>query len=368
MKRVRFLVVGGFLGAGKTTALLRLAARFQARGLRVGLITNDQAANLVDTGAARAGGFRVEEVAGACFCCKFDELAERAEKLRLEERPDVLIGEPVGSCTDLAATVVQPLRRLYADRYSIAPYSVLVDPTRARQIVLERGFGGFSPKVAYIFQKQLEEADLIGLNKVDLLPAPRRAELLAALAREFPRAKAVALSGLTGEGFDAWERELEADRPSGRNVAAVDYDVYAAGEAELGWLNLALDVTAGSPFDGCALALGLVESLRAALAGRAEIAHAKALFESEDGAAVASCTGAASPAALSRRLPLPAGRGRLVLNARVHLDPGALRATAEAVLAELLPRFGAAARLLDAAQFRPARPVPLHRVAAADAI
>ncbi len=370
MKPVRFLVVGGFLGAGKTTALLRLAARFQAEGRKVGLVTNDQAANLVDTGAVRAGGFRVEEVAGACFCCKFDDLVDRAERLRAlppNERPDVLISEPVGSCTDLAATVVQPLRRLYGDRYSLAPYSVLVDPRRARQIVLERGFGGFSAKVAYVFQKQLEEADLIGLNKVDLLSTKERAELRLALGREFPRAKVIEISGLTGEGFDAWSRELAAESVAGRNVAEVDYDVYAQGEAELGWLNLSLEVTAERSFDGAELARSLVAALRRELAGRGEVAHAKILFETSPGSAVASFVGAGSEIRLSGSTSVPASRGRLVVNARVHVAPEDLKAAAERALASVLPRFGATASVVDGAHFRPARPVPVHRISAAEA-
>ena len=47
----------------------------------------------------------------------------------------MFLAEPVGSCTDLAATVSYPLRRLYGDAYSIAPYSVLVDPARAERVL-----------------------------------------------------------------------------------------------------------------------------------------------------------------------------------------------------------------------------------------
>ncbi|NCQ32706.1 MAG: cobalamin biosynthesis protein P47K, partial [Armatimonadetes bacterium] len=47
-------MIGGFLGAGKTTALIETAKRLAERGKRVGLITNDQAEDLVDTGLARA--------------------------------------------------------------------------------------------------------------------------------------------------------------------------------------------------------------------------------------------------------------------------------------------------------------------------
>ena len=108
MKRVRFVMVGGFLGAGKTTTLARLARHYLARGQRVGLVTNDQAQDLVDTNSLRAQGFPVQEVPGACFCCRFDDLMDRVQELQESERPDVILAEPVGSCTDLVATVVQP--------------------------------------------------------------------------------------------------------------------------------------------------------------------------------------------------------------------------------------------------------------------
>ncbi|MSR47768.1 MAG: cobalamin biosynthesis protein P47K [Planctomycetes bacterium] len=371
MKRVRFLVVGGFLGAGKTTALLRLAAHYQRLGRRVGLITNDQAANLVDTAAVAAGGFRVEEVAGACFCCKFDDLARLAEKLRVEkldgdaghdEAPVVLIGEPVGSCTDLAATVIQPLQRLYGDRYSLAPYSVLVDPNRARQIVLERGFGGFSAKVAYVFQKQLEEADLIGLNKIDLLAPGQREELLAALAREFPQARVLPISGLTGEGFDAFCAALDANDPAGRNIAAVDYDLYAEGEAELGWLNVAIELTASAPLSAEALVRELVEAIRRELSGQGEVAHLKVLFEAGSDRAIANFVGSGSMVRVSRPGGFSAASGRVVINARAHLAPDLLLTAAQRAQQSVLARLGATAKVVDEAHFRPARPVPTHRV------
>ena len=47
--KTRYIMVGGFLGAGKTTAILNVAETLRRRGLRVGLITNDQSYGLVDT-------------------------------------------------------------------------------------------------------------------------------------------------------------------------------------------------------------------------------------------------------------------------------------------------------------------------------
>src|SRR5829696_8894510 len=78
---VRFVMIGGFLGAGKTTTIARLARQYQTQGKRVGVVTNDQAHDLVDTNALRSQGLSVEEVPGACFCCRFEDLVERVGAL-----------------------------------------------------------------------------------------------------------------------------------------------------------------------------------------------------------------------------------------------------------------------------------------------
>src|SRR3954462_6481751 len=171
MTSLRFIMVGGFLGAGKTTAIGRLARHYQDRGLRVGIVTNDQAADLVDTNSLKAQGLSVEEVAGACFCCRFDDLVHKVGCLSTAGRPAVILAEPVGSCTDLVATVVQPLKDLYGDRFEVAPYAVLFKPSHGLKILQGGAGSGFSPKAAYIFLKQLEEADAVVINRIDELPA-----------------------------------------------------------------------------------------------------------------------------------------------------------------------------------------------------
>src|SRR3954454_14274912 len=105
MAQPLYIFIGGFLGAAKTTAVLKLAEYGRARGLRVGLITNDQSVHLVDTTLAASHGLPVAEVAGGWFCCRFDSLMNASAALSEESPPDVIIAEPVGSCTDLKATV-----------------------------------------------------------------------------------------------------------------------------------------------------------------------------------------------------------------------------------------------------------------------
>ena len=181
----RYVMIGGFLGAGKTTAVDRFAKELTERGMRVGLITNDQSSGLVDTALLRSHGFATEEIAGGCFCCRFESLQEAAASLTRQSRPEVFLAEPVGSCTDLMATVSYPLRRIYGDRFRIAPLSVLVDPLRAARILGLAAGRSFSSKVVYVYRKQLEEADLIVVNKCDQLADDLRSRLVGALAEQF---------------------------------------------------------------------------------------------------------------------------------------------------------------------------------------
>src|SRR5438477_6928699 len=198
MNRARYIMIGGFLGAGKTTCVAKLAQNLSGQGVRVGLITNDQGSELVDTAMLRSRGFATEEIPGGCFCCRFNSLVEAADRLTAATRPEVFIAEPVGSCTDLVATVTYPLRRIYGDNFAITPLSVLADPIRALRIFgLEEG-GKFSEKVLYIYRKQLEEADFIVINKCDLLDASKRQLLRGELATQFPRAEIFEVSARSG--------------------------------------------------------------------------------------------------------------------------------------------------------------------------
>src|SRR5207249_9610513 len=194
----RYIMIGGFLGAGKTTCVAKLAKHLSEQGLRVGLITNDQGSELVDTAMLRSRGFATEEIPGGCFCCRFNSLVEAADRLTAATRPDVFIAEPVGSCTDLVATVTYPLRRLYGENFTVAPVSALADPIRAMRVFgLEKG-GYFSQKVLYIYKKQLEEADLIVLSKCDLVDESQLERLRGAMAAEFPQTEIIAISARTG--------------------------------------------------------------------------------------------------------------------------------------------------------------------------
>ena len=372
-RRTRLIMTGGFLGAGKTTLLLRLGEWLSDRGLRVGLVTNDQAGGLVDTSLGRAHDLAVEEIAGGCFCCRFNSLLEAAEALSQQQAADVLLAEPVGSCTDLVATVSLPLEQLHGERFELAPFSVVLDPLRAARI-LGIGTGArFSEHVEYIYRKQLEEAECIVINKIDLVDAALRAQLRQALNHEFPQAQVFDLSAREGSGLEPWFEAMITGQSAAAAIADLDYDRYADGEALLGWLNAdirlrAIGAEQGGEFEGNDLLLELLTTIRDQLAADGfEIAHLKATLSAEGDdyeLAAANLVRTDDAPALSHRLAEPIDIGRLLLNLRAEAAPDLLNQAIHRSLATLTDRCEITVNHLE--HFRPGRPVPTHRLAATD--
>jgi G3E family GTPase len=362
MKRFRFIMVGGFLGAGKTTTLARLGRHYIQRGQRVGLVTNDQAQDLVDTSSLRAQGFPVQEVPGACFCCKFNDLMQTIEQLCESDRPEVILAEPVGSCTDLVATVVQPLKDLYGQRFEVAPYPVLFKPSHGLRIFRNLADAGFSPKAAYIFRKQLEEADAIAINRIDELAAGDIDELARLVAANYPGVPLLRMSARTGQGFEALTELLDQQGDFGRKILNIDYDTYAEGEAELGWLNSSVQVRGTQPFSVDELLLDIIRRLQEAISpGGGEVAHLKVIGLGESGFAVANLVSSRTAAELSLASGVRERAADLIVNARVAVDPQWLEAEVRRVVASCCRDRGIEVEFRQSQSLRPGRPTPTHR-------
>ncbi len=368
MSRARYIMIGGFLGAGKTTCVAALAQHLTDAGRTVGLITNDQGRELVDTAMLRAKGFATEEIPGGCFCCRFNSLVDAAAKLTEQSRPDVFIAEPVGSCTDLVATVTYPLRRIYGDEFSIAPLSVLVDPIRAARVLGLSEGGQFSEKVLYIYRKQLEEADLIVINKTDLLEPEALAALHEKLTAEFPNAQVLQISAREGDGLNDWFARITNAEQIARAVMEVDYELYAEGEALLGWLNATVQLRAADPFEAQPVLQQFAGDIQKQLnEASAEIAHLKMTLSPDanlgglDGQiAIINLVRNDFVPELSADLDAPIASGQLIINLRAEADPETLKAAVHTALSNTPPNLTATLDHLE--HFRPGKPKPTHRV------
>ena len=311
--RPHLIVVGGFLGAGKTTLILAAARILADRGLRSAIILNDQGESLVDTELARSSGFDAGEVTGGCFCCRFSELMRIADELR-EYSPDVIFAEPVGSCTDLSATILQPIQQAYSDIFRLAPLTVLVDPSRSRE----------DPDINFLFEKQLEEADLVCFTKSDLYPDPPR----AANVRQ--------ISARTGQGVAAWLDEVMSGALGGK-LLDIDYGRYAQAEAALAWLNAEAEIICDPPLSPAMLLGPLVDRLdRELTAAGISIVHLKALDHTSAGSLKAAlCANGEEPSVEGALDASPAASHHLLINLRAAHTPDPVRAIVQRALENL---------------------------------
>ena len=343
------VLVGGFLGAGKTTLLLAAARELEQRGLRSAIILNDQGEALVDTELAALHNIRRGEVTGGCFCCRFSSLVEVIGQLR-EHAPDVIFAEPVGSCTDISATTLHPL--LAEEPLRVAPHTVLVDPERACDLLRDNA----DPHLAFLFRKQIEEADLVCFTKSDLdHPLP-----------SLPVSAERQLSAHTGQGVAAWLDEvLSGTLSTGRTILDIDYEQYARAEAALAWLNAEATILC-SPALSPAMVLGpLFDRLDADLtAAGVRIVHLKAILRADSGFVKAAiCGNRQAPMVEGNLDASPASRHQLLINLRAAGPAATVRAVIERDLAAM-PHPITGSRV-DC--FHPAPPQPERRVSAASA-
>jgi CobW/HypB/UreG, nucleotide-binding domain len=363
----RFAMIGGFLGAGKTTLLSQIARRYVDAGKRVAIITNDQAADLVDTRHLQGLGFDVGEVSGACFCCSFNELLSTADKLSSVQRPDLILAEPVGSCTDLVATIVLPMQQMWGEKFDIAPFGVLLKPSHGARILDSTGTkrSGFSPQAEYIFRKQIEEADYVMIGRADTMDDATYRQLSDQIELLTP-ARVLAVSPKTGQGVDDVIGMIESPCVAGARLLEIDYDIYADGEAELGWVNLSAVANSDYAISLDDLAHSIVRGIAAAIITQVdggEIAHLKSSVRSGDCQAVANVVdndGNVDCGLAAGRSE--SGKFEIIVNARVSMDPDLLESLCGEGVRRACSAVGLNVDSIRSHSLRPGRPMPTHRI------
>jgi cobalamin biosynthesis protein CobW len=225
-------IVTGFLGAGKTTLVRHLLAH--AGGLRIAVIVNEFGALGIDGEVLRACGIEgceeddIVELSNGCLCCTVAEdfLPTMRALLDRARPPEHIVIETSG------LALPKPLLKAFnwpgiASRVTVDGVVALVDsPAVAagrfaddpavveRQRQVDPSLEHDNP-LAEVFEDQLGAADLVVLNKADLVDAETMSALAAQVAAAVPRAVKVVAA-----------RE-------GRLDAAVLLGIGAAAEADL---------------------------------------------------------------------------------------------------------------------------------------
>ncbi|MEI8088589.1 MAG: GTP-binding protein [Opitutaceae bacterium] len=195
-------VLSGFLGAGKTTLLRHLLG--QAAGRKWAAVVNDVAAVNVDAQlVAGAGAARVVELGNGCVCCTVrDSLAETMAELAAQKTYDHILVETTGVAEPRAvADLFTRKNTFWRSLGDFARLSSLVTVIDARSFWAEqrasrtRAAGNEStrgPKPIFeLMVDQAECADVLVLNKCDLLDEAELAEVETILRTLNPRAEVV---------------------------------------------------------------------------------------------------------------------------------------------------------------------------------
>jgi len=154
--RIPATIVTGFLGSGKTTLLNRLLR--SSTGLRLAVIVNEFGAVGVD-GSLLPGGEMFVELDNGCLCCALNQDLERLLR-RLMERGgfDHLVIETTGLADPLSVAWTFERRGLH-EGYRMDAIVTVVDGANIATALAE----------SEECQIQIEQADMLVLNKVDLL-------------------------------------------------------------------------------------------------------------------------------------------------------------------------------------------------------
>lgn len=169
--KVGVLIVSGFLGSGKTTLVRRILEDAQAKGLRVGIVSNEFGELGIDQALLGGGEQRFVELAGGCVCCQLsDELVETLQAMREKVNPERIVIETSGVALPFE-TQLNLYRPPVNDWVGDEAVVVVVDALQLRE----------GPETPETFENQVSGADLLVLHKVDLVEEAALPGLEAAL-------------------------------------------------------------------------------------------------------------------------------------------------------------------------------------------
>ena len=238
-KQLQLHIVGGFLGSGKTTAIHQACKYLLEQRIGVGVVTNDQGLHLVDHQFITSLGVPTQQVVNGCFCCRLDDLEKSILSLIKVHQPEVIFAESVGSCTDLIATVLKPLQH-YHPTIDIT-ISIFADIRLLHLLLTDASV--FEEEVRYVYFKQLEEATLVVLSKLDLVTELQLEETKRLIDQKYPDKILLYQNSYIKSNIQNWLFALQKNYGATKLPSLfIDYITYGKGEELLGWLDQEIEI------------------------------------------------------------------------------------------------------------------------------
>ena len=329
----KYMIVSGFLGAGKTTTMIAMARSINARLKAAGdaghsaIIANDLGAkNLVDADYTRTADVAINEITGDCICYVTEDLVSHIDRLA-HDGANVVISDIPGAGVGALDHVYLTLKEDYPGEYDLLPLTCLVDPMRLRMILPDdaRDTINLPEEMRFLLNAQLLEADLIVLNKCDLIDEAERESDLEFLRRAYPDIPVMAISARTGEGIEGLVDYVLAHEASAEpRDLGLDSEEFDAAEAKMCWYNRRFFAKErdGRDIDFNVVVEDLMEAIRDGLIEvRRNVPHLK-LFAAGEGDDFVKCSivGVDYDLEFERKLEQPYTAIAIIVNARATCE------------------------------------------------
>lgn len=356
---MKLFLIGGFLGSGKTTAIQQACKQLLKNNTRVAVVTNDQGNMLVDSLFIQNSLIPYDEVQNGCFCCNYDQFLQSLYRLEKETSPQIIFAEAVGSCTDIIATIAKPLAQLHPEINTVI--SVFTDASFLHALI--KGVSSFSnDNVRYIFQKQIEEADVLILNKADLLTPEQVLQVEGFIKTQYPNKKILRQNSLESESIQQWLSGLfELEKITHMQSLELDYNLYGEGEMQLAWLDASL-IMNSKKLPVSKVIMQLSEDIYNKMKEQQSIiGHIKYFID--DGYEQYKLSYTTSGCCDNPLSTHPSHKASVLINARVQTQPEYLENIIRSSIEKISLVTKSVIDIKSLVAFRPGFPKPTHRIA-----
>lgn len=338
--KARFMVVSGFLGAGKTTTMIALTRMINDKYGKSSIIANDLGAkNLVDADYTATTDLSITEIAGDCICYQTENLVDKLNRLAAEGA-DVIMSDIPGCGIGALDHVYLKLKHDYPGEFDLMPFTCVVDPERLRMILPERATINLPEEMRFLLDAQMAEADLIVLNKTDLISIEEREADLDFIRTAYPEIPVMSMSAKTGDGVEAVVDFLMSNEAAAEH-REIGYGSpeFIAAEEKMCWYNRRFfaERTDGTNIDFNQVVDDFMEAIRDGLIeAKRNVPHLK-LFAAGEGAdfVKASLVGVDYDIEYERKLEHDYTAISIVVNARAVCESATMARIVDEALAAI---------------------------------
>lgn len=340
----KYAVLGGFLGAGKTSLMIAFSKYlYDEKGVKTALLVNDLGSkDLVDGSFTALSGCVCDTVTGDCICYQTETLVDKLRRLRDEKKAEMIFSDIPGCGIGALEHVYHKLDKLCRGEFTLCPFVAVCDPERLTAIMPGKKDIGLPPEMNFLFDAQLREAEVILLNKTDLISEAEKNACLSFLRETYPHRKIFAVSTRTGDGVNEAADYIIAHTSELRSED-IGYGgaEFTAAEATLSWYDRIMYLKSETPFDGNGLIGDYIEEIKKLLAAAGRnVPHLKVYAVNErNEAAKASLVGIAHFAEFDREFADRCSALRITVNARAACESEMLDKIMDDALLRTATRF-----------------------------